>query len=1617
MRLVPEGRAELSTSRIKRARILSVEPLESRVVLDSAGVDVVVDDATDHQLALQEDRFQVLAASMNHRLDVLGNDASENDASLAIVSVGNTNRNGTVTISEDGIYLQYTPDPSFRLGRETFTYVATNEEGQTGETTVRVDVQKPLDARDDVRDVVRNVKNNVLNVLSNDSIHDNATGVHISDVTLASGGGTVQISEDAQTLIYSPPADYLGKDLFIYTIMDVNGVTSRANVSVQVRPTFYSQSDRFTVIQDTVDNELQPLNNDRIYQTGASLTITEVTPTVRGGTLVISGNGRSVIYAPPDDFRGYDSFQYTATDGVETFDEATVRISVEQHVRAVSDWYQLDVNSPPQLLEVLRNDLVRKAGRFLTITDVDTPDHGGTITIVGNKLRYVPAPGFLGSETFTYTVSDGHGVTDTTSVQVNLIQPFLAVNDYFQVDPNSSRNKLAVLDNDARQPRDRELTILSVPKTSSEGGLLTITGRGKSVVYLPPSGFEGGDAFQYTVVDDEGHVSQANVTINVVEPNVDTVGLPRFQDSAELEQFLVDAAAKQYIGLFGAYAGRDYAIEQKLLNKEFEFTNTFNRAVGNALGDSDSAASPSFSDTNTQVAGVDEADIIKTDGEYLYILSGKQLSVVDARPANDLRVVSRFDVDGYASAMYLREQRITILSHGQGARITTIDVSNPESPAIIQDTSMDGYIVDTRAIGDYMYVVISHNYGLPTPERLCSQTTAECFYETFEVYLEKLSDQALKLGLPSFEATDADGQTIESGPLTKVTDFYRPIDDDDTRLMSVVVFDVSGNDPGVVSSKSVFTNYGTQIYASLKSLYLLEPDYWAIDREGVTSILKFQFGEAGDQVDLVAIGEVSGLILNQFSADEYNGYFRIATTTNQNGQNWRNHLFVLQQVDTKLQLTGKLLDLAPTERIRSARFIGEQAYLVTFRVIDPLFAIDLNNPADPRDRGFLKVSGFSNYLHPVGDDYLIGFGRDADENTGAILEPQVSLFHVADLTNPTLADRFNVELGGAIWSDAFSDHHAVNYFPEYGILTIPLNSTDTFPVDVDDDGIDDQWVHESSSALYVYKILINEGGPGGTIELLGLIDQQSPVRRSVRIEDLIYSLSTDTVKAAPIFKPESQVGEVYYGKMAIADHLNVNHNNESNELNVLLNDRAPVDDGIPLTITSISEPSAGGTVTMSEDGTFLTYVPAEGFLGSENFSYTVFHPQGSVDSAQVSIRVLDDPSAEDDEFTVEPDSTDNILSVLANDRADGGFFFRTFDDADVSRRLALVDGFVGGDIFWPPFPPHNPLTITDVESTSHGGAVIISDDGTSLIYTPTADFLGTETFTYSIADQYGGTDQAQVSVYVSAQSELVFASERNDGNESFEQLTSLSFRFSDDVAASLDTLDLTLTDAQAGTKTDLESASVNWSDGNNTARWNLDSLKLAPGRYIASLDAEGIANAMGNALDGNGDGIGGDNFETEVVITIAGDTNLDLDVDFGDAITLINNFTGPDGQHREWKHGDFDRDGDVDFTDFSNLARNFGQNVDSKQTSADDIASVDSPPEIASSPPSNRDSSDNSIHPAANTTSTQPSDDFFASGETGSQSTEMVLRQRATDETITMLDLFDGIVLTAPLVA
>jgi hypothetical protein len=402
--------------------------------------------------------------------------------------------------------------------------------------TTELTVNPAFDAVDDEMSVNEDSTGITLDVLDNDEIRAGSPGVlTITEVGIngdggvSSQGGTVEIVSGGTEVLYVPAADFSGTDTFEYTVSDGTGSKS-AVVTLTVGaindpPT--ALDDEFTVGEDASEFGLNVLNNDTTDpDTGETLTITAVDQGSEGGVVTIASDGSRLLYTPPENFFGSETFYYTISDGNGGTDQAEVFVTVTEvndPPVATADTIVLDEDSTDNVIDVLANDdTAGDVNETLSIINIGVPDQGGTASIAGDGLSitYTPAADFFGIEKFSYTISDGNGGTAETIVTVSVEgsnDPPTAVDDDAQVTKNTTANRIDVLDNDSSAPDGDEVLVVAAVGSSAQGGQVSVSADGTAIEYTPPADFTGTDTVTYTIEDPDGATDTATVTVEVLD--------------------------------------------------------------------------------------------------------------------------------------------------------------------------------------------------------------------------------------------------------------------------------------------------------------------------------------------------------------------------------------------------------------------------------------------------------------------------------------------------------------------------------------------------------------------------------------------------------------------------------------------------------------------------------------------------------------------------------------------------------------------------------------------------------------------------------------------------------------------------------------------------------------------------------------------------------------------------------------------------------------------------------------------------------------------------------------------------------------------------------------------
>ncbi|MBI2354456.1 MAG: beta-propeller domain-containing protein [Deltaproteobacteria bacterium] len=565
-------------------------------------------------------------------------------------------------------------------------------------------------------------------------------------------------------------------------------------------------------------------------------------------------------------------------------------------------------------------------------------------------------------------------------------------------------------------------------------------------------------------------------------------------------------------------------------------------------------AAPSHSETNVQEKGVDEGDLVKTDGTYIYLARGSRFIVMKAQPAAETAIVSDIDLKEPIGELYLNGSQVSITTSTYNrpspavplvanltlpwspiTRVYLYDVTNAAMPTVTARYDLPGAMQGSRRINSTIYMVTNYAIDIPNPVNLWNYMYPGDHIDQDALIaanalakaenLKRIDAATLGDLLPSYSRTLYSGGvagTPQKLPAVDCTDVSIPESGNGTDLSLVIAIDTSSPEP-VVTSSGVLSSWCT-LYMSPDSLYLASTNNWLwitpmadagqppANPEPATALHKFSVAQTAGKPLYRGSGTVNGWLNNQFSMGEYNGYLRIGTTRGGwFGEGISNQLAILGEKEGALVETGRIGGLAPGERIYSMRFDRSRGYMVTFRQTDPLYTLDLSDPAKPRVAGEIKVNGFATYIHLVGPDNsrLLTIGQSANAS-GVVTGNKLQLFDVSNLSTPRLIGDF--ELGSG-WSSALYDYHAFLYYDLLGVLAIPyetysptLYSSGLRVFTVGDTAITQRGLIQTKN--------INGDAINGYLVIGGSISDT--VYRSVIIGNSIYAIAYNSIAVADI---------------------------------------------------------------------------------------------------------------------------------------------------------------------------------------------------------------------------------------------------------------------------------------------------------------------------------------------------------------------------------------------------------------------------------------------------------------------------------------------------------------------
>jgi uncharacterized secreted protein with C-terminal beta-propeller domain len=669
--------------------------------------------------------------------------------------------------------------------------------------------------------------------------------------------------------------------------------------------------------------------------------------------------------------------------------------------------------------------------------------------------------------------------------------------------------------------------------------------------------------------------------------------LKKFSSCEQIKTFLQQNSGSYSGGYFAGMGGAMRTLaDNAIAPAAAGATGGAKQAAESGAG---TGASADYSTTNVQVAGVDEPDIVKNDGKYIYTVSGSQIFIIDAYPAEGALLLSTINSTG-VTQIFVNGDRLVVFgnnysypdepvaqkmgiampgyypTYSQTTYMNVYDITDRSNPTVVNEFSIDGYYSDARMIGDYVYLITNKgvSYGdgpvpLPMVYTASGSKPACGCTDLYYFDMPDYSYQFVTIASLNVNDDSAEPQTkvIMSGYTGTIfvsTDniylsYMKQISywDQSERILNaikpVLPADLSSRITEIQSSDStrdekfqqigeIIQDYYNSLSEDEKTAFMkdvqdaVQAAYVEIQKETQKTVIQ-KIGIQDGNIEYKGKGEVPGRILNQFSMDENSGYLHVATTvdpiwsfrSDKQPAPATNNVYVL---DSGMNVVGRLENIEPGESIYSARFIGDRAYLVTFKQVDPLFVIDLSDPSNPVMLGNLTLPGYSDYLHPYDENHLIGIGKDVDPSIDAdkvhmedavyytaIKGVKISLFDVTDVSHPQEVAKYVIGDRGTE-SLATSDHKAFLFDKSKNLLVIPIQLAE-----FKDSKSPESYGEYTFQGAYVFSLDLSG------IQYRGRIthaDQESEktgyywysqyaIERSLYIGDNLYTVSSGMVKA------------------------------------------------------------------------------------------------------------------------------------------------------------------------------------------------------------------------------------------------------------------------------------------------------------------------------------------------------------------------------------------------------------------------------------------------------------------------------------------------------------------------
>lgn len=581
--------------------------------------------------------------------------------------------------------------------------------------------------------------------------------------------------------------------------------------------------------------------------------------------------------------------------------------------------------------------------------------------------------------------------------------------------------------------------------------------------------------------------SKQEITKKLQDEALENISIRRFASAEELREVLKESEVPT--------RGMYYNDIEELATDSAQSENV--KSSTRAINDYDTKNDDTldYSKTNNQVENVDEADIVKTDGKYIYYTQNSRVYIVDSE---DLSLKSTIKESHFSpSQIFINGDKLVVfgISYGDIDMIVTTetseetdaivkeeidtiprtktlariyDISNKENPEFKREISIDGYYQDARMIENNIYFI------------------TQCDLYLYKA-LNELQDSEI---LPTYR----DSSVSEERKIIAATDIAYFENSQSHSYSLVAGFNVNSNEQVNIET---FFGAGQNIYVSENNMYIVSRNYTNFWTTEDSTIYKFQLKNA--KIVAIADCKVDGYVNNQFSIDEYEGNLRVATTSmnanfleDEYEAKYVSHLTIFNE---KLERIGSIENLVEDEEIYSVRFMGKVGYIVTFRQIDPLWVIDLSDPTNPVIKGELEIPGYSSYLHPYDETHIIGIGYNVKDNGyGGVTRDtmKISMFDVSDLENPK--EIFHISFGSKyMYSNIGYEHKALFFKKSDNLIGFPVNWYDRV----------------NKTGLILYRVDLENNR---FEEILDLVQKgYGYVQRALYIENHIYALYGDRI--------------------------------------------------------------------------------------------------------------------------------------------------------------------------------------------------------------------------------------------------------------------------------------------------------------------------------------------------------------------------------------------------------------------------------------------------------------------------------------------------------------------------